>query len=568
MGIKSLFEHMKKLKYILLFLLVLISGLYIWFRSMVLTPPEIKDKSVLSLEVKQLSDSLSICGDSWLHQNDGGIYELMISGKPFELGVKNGKLTQKLAAEQEEYFIDFIKKLIPSESTLNYLKYFITYFNKDLDEYIHKEYLEEIYGISLFSSDEYDYIGDKYHRVLNYHAAHDIGHTIQNMNLVACTAFSVQDELTCDSSIYVGRNLDFSAGDDFARNKVVVFCKPDKGYRFAYISWGGMMGVLSGMNEHGLTISLNSAKSGIPLSAKSPVCIVSRDVLQNARNIDEAYQIISGYETFVSESFLLSSAEDRKVVVIEKSQEKTAIYKSGESKLVLTNHFQSEELAGTELNIQSIQEGCSLYRLKRTHELLDRDSVYDYKKVIDILRDKNGLDDDSIGIGNESAVNQLICHHSVVFNPEKRLMWVSEFPYQENEFIAYDLNKLFRDEFNIKEEEVNVDSLKVEATDFYKNNGVEEIWKYRNRIDSIKNIIIPDESIILGAGYVNQLISKNPDFYYGYYVVGLYYKERGEYKKALSYFNKALTFQFPRVVDKQQVEQRIQEVNEILSKNK
>ncbi len=558
---------MKVLKYILLFFVVLIAGMYFWFRSMIMTPPEIQDKSALSLEVNRISDSLSVCGDSWLHKDDGGIYELMISGKPFELGVKNGKLTQELAGKQEEYFIDFIKTLIPSETTLNYLKYFITYFNKDLDEYIHPEYLEEIYGISQFASDEYDFIGDKYHRVLNYHAAHDIGHTIQNMNLVACTAFSVQDELTCDSTIYVGRNLDFSAGDNFARNKIIVFCKPDNGYKFAYISWGGMMGVLSGMNEYGLTISLNSAKSGIPLSAKSPVCIVSRDVLQHAKNIEEAYKIISGYETFVSESFLVSSAEDHKVVVIEKSQEKTAVYESGESKLVLTNHFQSKELVDKELNKESIQEGCSLYRLQRTHELLDNDSAYNHKKVIDILRDKNGLANQLIGIGNESAVNQLICHHSVVFNPEKRLMWVSEFPYQENAFVAYDLNKLFNDDFDIKSGSVAVDSLKVDASDFYKKGGVDEVWKYRARIDSIKHIIIPDKSIVLGAGYIDQLINKNPDFYYGYYVVGLYYKDRGELKKALDFFNKALTLQFPRVVDKEQVEKQIVEIEELKNQN-
>ncbi len=558
---------MKVLKYILLFFVLLIAVMYFWFRSMIMTPPEIQDKSVLDLEVNHISDSLSVCGDSWLHKDDGGIYELMISGKPFELGVKNGKLTQELAGKQEEYFFDFIKSLIPSETTLHYLKYFITYFNKDLDEYIHPEYLEEIYGISQFASDDYDFIGDKYHRVLNYHAAHDIGHTIQNMNLVACTAFSVQDELTCDSTIYVGRNLDFSAGDDFSRNKIIVFCKPDNGYKFAYISWGGMMGVLSGMNEYGLTISLNSAKSGIPLSAKSPVCIVSHDVLHHAKNIQEAYKIISGYETFVSESFLVSSAVDHKVVVIEKSQERTAIYESGKSKLVLTNHFQSDELVNTELNQESIHEGCSLYRLQRTHELLDNDSAYDHQKVIDILRDKNGLGNQSIGIGNESAVNQLICHHSVVFNPEKRLMWVSEFPYQENAFVAYDLNKLFNDEFDIKSDRIIVDSLKVEASDFYKNGGVDKVWKYRARIDSIKHIIIPDKSIILGAGYVDQLINKNPDFYYGYYVVGLYYKDRGELNKALEYFNKALTLQFPRVVDREQVEKQIAEIEELKNQN-
>ena len=248
-------------------------------------------------------------------------------------------------------------------------------------------------------------------------------------------------------------------------------------------------------------------------------------------------------------------------------RKKTAVYESGESKLVLTNHFQSKELVDTELNKESIQEGCSLYRLQRTHELLDNDSAYNYKKVIDILRDKNGLANQLIGIGNESAVNQLICHHSVVFNPEKRLMWVSEFPYQENAFVAYDLNKLFYDDFDIKSGSVTVDSLKVDASDFYKKGGVDEVWKYRARIDSIKHIIIPDKSIVLGAGYVDQLINKNPDFYYGYYVVGLYYKDRGELKKALEFFNKALTLQFPRVVDKEQIEKQIAEIEELKNQN-
>ncbi len=553
---------MKKIKYILLVLLVIILGFFVWFQSMILVHPDVDDESVLSIEVQRLSDSLSVCGDSWLHKNNGGIYELMVCGKPFESGVKNGKLTKDLAAKQEQYFVDFIKTLIPSETTLNYLKYFITFFNKDLDKYIRKEYLQEIYGISLYASDEFDFIGDKYHRILNYHAAHDIGHTIQNMNLVACTAFSVQDELTYDSTIFVGRNLDFSAGDDFARNKLVVFCKPDKGYKFAYISWAGMMGVLSGMNEHGLTISLNSAKSGIPMAAKSPVCIVSRDVLQHAKNIDEAYRIISGYETFVSESFLISSAEDRKVVVVEKSQDKTAIYESGKSKLVLTNHFQSKELKDTPLNIESIEEGCSLYRLKRTHELINQDSAYNHEKVISVLRDKNGLTDESIGLGNESAVNQLICHHSVVFNPEKRLMWVSMYPYQENNFIAYDLNKIFKDDFDINSYDINVDSLEVGASDFYNKGGVTNVWAYRTQIDSLVNIVIPDKSKVKNEGYFKELINKNPNYYYGYYVVGMYYQSRGDYQHAGEYFDKALTLEFPRTVDKAQVEQRIQEFNE------
>lgn len=553
---------LKRFKYIVFIILALLAILFFWFKSLILTPPEIADKSVLDLKVVQVDSSLWECGNSWLHKNSGGIYELYIEGNPFELGVKNGKLTKELAYKQEVYFVNFIKSLIPSETTLNYLRYFITLFNKDLDDYIPLEFRKEIYGVSLFAADEFDFIGEKYHRILNYHAAHDIGHTIQNMNLVNCTAFSIQKELTTDSSLIIGRNLDFSAGDQFAQNKIVAFCKPSTGYKFAYITWGGMIGVLSGMNEHGLTITLNSAKSSIPFSAKSPVCLISRDILQHAKNIDEAYNIISSYESFVSEMFLIGSAEDNKSVVIEKSLDRTEIFDSESSKVVVTNHFQSNELKDTELNLEAINEGCSLYRLERTHELIDSADYLNFKGIVNILRDKAGKNGEDIGIGNEMALNQLICHHSVVFDPQKKIMWVSEFPYQENEFMAYDLNQIFADTFNIKTHSITIDSLLIKPTEFYMNKSVENIWEYRKSLDSIRTMIDSKIEFILTNNQIDKLLNKNRNYYLGYYVMGLYYQALKDNVNAKKYYERALKCEFPRVVDKKQVIEALEELIE------
>ncbi|MCU4154360.1 hypothetical protein J1N10_00100 [Carboxylicivirga sp. A043] len=549
---------MKWIKYILISISIIAIVLFVAVRSMILEPPAVDNKDVLQSTVININDSLSLCKSDWLKLNDGGISELYISGSPFEMGVHNGMLTKGLAGKQEAYFFDFISSLIPSKATLQYLKYFISYFNKDLDEYIPLPLRQEIYGISLFASDDYDFVGEKYHRILNYHAAHDIGHTIQNMNLVNCTAFSVQNELTSDSLLIIGRNLDFSAGDDFARNKLVVFCEPDTGYNFAYISWGGMIGVLSGMNEHGLTVTLNSAKSGIPLSAKTPVSLISREVLQYAKTIDEAYTIIQSYDSFVSESFFVGSAIDKKAVIIEKSLDAVAIYDSKESKLVLTNHFQSGELKDTELNLESIEEGCSMYRLQRTHELIDGHKQLDVEAVVDILRDKNGKNNRSIGIGNEAAVNQLICHHSVVFKPEEKLMWVSKFPYQENDFVAYDLNKVFSESFDVQTQEVTVDSLKIDASEFYQSNGVHNIWHYRSQLDSIKAQLSNDAKTTIDDATIEAIIEQNKDFYYTYYILGQYFESINEGDKALAFYKQSLNCKIPRMVDKQQVLNRIE----------
>lgn len=552
---------MKWIKYILIIFVLIISLLYVSIRLMVLSPPEVENVDMTRFELV-VKDSLKICQDSWLHTNEGGIHELFITGKPYEMGLKNGLLTKELAHAQEEYFFDFIKSLIPSETTLNYLKHFITIFNKDLDEYIPLAYRQEIYGVSRAASDKFDFIGDKYHRMLNYHAAHDIGHTIQNMNLVNCTAFSVQNEYTNNSSLYIGRNLDFSAGDNFARDKLIVFCRPDIGYQFAYISWGGMIGVLSGMNEHGLTVSLNSAKSGIPMSAKTPVSLVSKAVLQNAKNIKEAYEIIASYETFVSESFFIGSAFDNKAVIIEKSLDSTTIFDSNESKLVLTNHFQSDELGNTELNNEAKEEGCTVYRMNRTHELIEQQKDMNHQRVIDILRDRNGVNNTNIGLGNEMAINQLICHHAVVFKPDERIMWVSQFPYQENGFIAYDLRNIFADSFNIQNQTVHVDSLYIKSSGFYRFEGVKSVWRYRDIVDSIKTSISKEEVIELDKELINELISLNENYYYTYFMLGQYYEKLSRPIEALHHYNTSLSCEIPRTVDKQQVLNSIERLND------
>src|SRR5450631_4033323 len=152
-------------------------------------PPIIEDKSALDWHRVEISPGYYALNNNWFRKSKSGLYELYTEGKPFNRGVVNGKLTKELLQLQEDYFNDQINKLVPSKIYLHFLKYVVGWFNRDLEKHVPLEYKEEIYGISASASDKYGYIGNNYQRILNYHAAHDIGHALQNLALVGCTSF-------------------------------------------------------------------------------------------------------------------------------------------------------------------------------------------------------------------------------------------------------------------------------------------------------------------------------------------------------------------------------------------
>src|SRR6195952_3023424 len=282
-------------------------------------PPKPKDLSSLNLQRTEVSPGFYTLKDNWFRKSKSGLFELYVEGKPFERGVINGKLTKELVVSQEDYFTSQIAKMVPSEFYRSFLKYFVAWFNRDLSKNITEEYKEEIYGISQSASDQYQYIGSNYQRILNYHGAHDIGHALQGLALVGCTSFGTWDARSEDSTMIIGRNFDFYVNDDFARDKIVAFYNPTTGNKFMTVTWGGFIGAVSGMNDKGLSITINAAKSTVPTSAATPVSIVAREILQYATNIKEAIVIAKKRKMFVSESLLIGSSPDKKAVGIDKN---------------------------------------------------------------------------------------------------------------------------------------------------------------------------------------------------------------------------------------------------------
>jgi predicted choloylglycine hydrolase len=549
----------KILRYTFLSLLILFIGFVIYAYFVIQTkPPKVENKSILQSQRVELGENFYGIKNCRLRKSNSGLWEIYVEGNAFERGVYNGKLATELIVKQEDAFVGEIKKIIPSPFYLNFLKYFVGWFNRDMDQYIPNEYLQEIYGISESASSKYKFIGTKYQRILNYHGAHDIGHAMQDYAMVGCTSFGAWNQASEDGSLIIGRNFDFYVGDKFAEDKIVTFYKPDNGFKFVMITWGGFIGVVSGMNERGLTVTLNAAKSDIPTSAADPISLLAREILQYSENIEQAFEIAKKRQIFVSEAILIGSGSENRAAIIEKSPMQTSLYTPDGDRIIGPNHFQSPEFVDNKLNIKNITESSSMYRFKRIKQLLDKNPKMNYLKAAAILRDQHGIDEAEIGMTNEKNICQLISHHSVIFKPREHLFWISTAPYQMGQYVCYNLDSVF----NVfpgmeKNREIHIDSLTIPADSFLYSEGYQDFLKYKELKSEIKKEIKNKANKPIDENIVKQFIASNPEYYLVYSLSGDYYFAKNRKKEAAEFYKTALTKEITTVPERIEIEKKI-----------
>ncbi|MBZ9729636.1 C45 family peptidase [Salegentibacter sp. JZCK2] len=502
------------------------------------------------------SDTHYSIGKNSLYKNQYGIWELYVEGDALERGVISGSLTRELMHKQETAFMEKIYKLVPETGYRNFLKKTVTWFNRKMYLHVPEEYKQEIYGTSLFGLEKYNDFAPAYIRMLYFHGAHDIGHALQDLMLVGCTSFAAWDEKTEDGQLLLGRNFDFYVGDEFAEEKIAAFINPVDGHKFMMYTWAGMIGSVSGLNEKGISVTINAGKSKIPLQAKTPISLVAREILQYASSTKEAIEIAKKREVFVSESIMVGSANERKAILIEVAPGNFGVYEvENSNELVCSNHFQSEAYVEDNRNLKAIKESHTQYRFDKMRELLSENEKLTPTKAAGILRDKAGLKGSNLGLGNEMAINQLLAHHGIIFKPEERKVWVSANPYQLGAFASYDLEQAFKDfeDGNVSGSVMTDETIAEDP--FVNTETYKDYEKYRTLSREITEAIFAERKI--SEEKIKELKYLNPHFWEVYKIAGDYYFQQKEYKKAVINYKQGKRREVTTLPDKEYLEKMI-----------
>ena len=118
----------------------------------------------------------------------------------------------------------------------------------------------------------------------------------------------------------------------------MTYCVPDEGIPFVSVAWPGLSGSVTGMNKQRLALFINAGATRDFRRIGTPTIILARQVLQHARDIEEALAIIRSTTVFVSDILVLADGKSGQAVVVEKSPATTAVWPVSES-AVVANHF-------------------------------------------------------------------------------------------------------------------------------------------------------------------------------------------------------------------------------------
>ena len=328
-----------------------------------------------------------------------GMTVVYLTGSPYEIGLAHGKLCKNEILTANKPLFDIYEKisLDPKNKWLG--------ISRKLEKHIPKEYVEEMRGIADGAEIEYDKI-----LFLNTLTTLSMGNR--------CFAFAFEET---NSKIVTFRQIDNDPKSPLYKNMILYIIKPQKGYGFAAILNPGWVDGESGMNEKGMTVSQNNILIRQTEWEIMPITLLSRQMLQYSKNIDEAEQLLEKQEAFPARLLFVSSKESASIFEIANKEKARIDMKNGY--LALANH-------ACLIPSKNVKRP-STRRLDFGNEFLQENSgKMDKKKALELVRSSRISWRWNLGVHNRQ---------SFIFSPSDLDFWIAIPPAALNKPASYGL---------------------------------------------------------------------------------------------------------------------------------
>src|SRR5208283_3769620 len=166
--------------------------------------------------------------------------------------------------------------------------------------------------------------------------------------VIGCSVLMLDAERSATGKPLFGRNLDFPTLGYLQDYSLVVICCPEGKHPFVSVGFPGMIGVLSGMNDAGLTLAVLEVYSTCEDSPRfdpkgTPYAICFRRLLEECTTVDEAEKLLRSMHR--TTRINLAICDTKQSAVFEITPRSVVVRKGTEGICPCTNHFRTRELA-------------------------------------------------------------------------------------------------------------------------------------------------------------------------------------------------------------------------------
>jgi hypothetical protein len=162
-----------------------------------------------------------------------------------------------------------------------------------------------------------------------------------------CAAFIVEPQQSTSGEMLFGRNFDFPTFDVLDKYSCVMIVRPNGFHAFASVAVPGVVGVLSGINDQGLSIATLDVYSSADGSPKFdlrgvPLALTYRRIMEECATVEEAQKLLE--ETPRTTYMNLAACDRESAVIFELTPKSVGVRRPEGKVLRCTNHFELPEL--------------------------------------------------------------------------------------------------------------------------------------------------------------------------------------------------------------------------------
>src|SRR5690606_22950104 len=156
------------------------------------------------------------------------------------------------------------------------------------------------------------------------------------------------------------------------------------------------------------------------------------------------------------------------------------------------------------------------------------------------------------------AINQLIAHHAVVFQPAARRMWVSAGPYQSGPFVGYDLREVFaRCAAGSVRGAVHDPQLTIAEDPFVRSGAFARYRRWSAQRVAIAGHVLGGRPYTMDAAEEARFIGDCPECYATYQVLGDLRRAGGDPAAAAAFYRKALEKEVASLQERERIERQL-----------